>query len=697
MIRYIKDTDNIVTLTLDMKGRSQNILNHELSKAFHPVIEHLKQEKKRKALRGVIITSAKKSFLYGGDLDYLYNADNPEDIYAFAESVKEVFRDLELPGVPVVAAINGSALGIGIELALACHHRIVLDDPEIRLGLPEVGLGIMPGGGGVTRLLWLLGLENAFELLSRSKRMNPATALRKGLVDELARNERDMMEKARNYCLLTTEGRRLWDRPEGYIPEGKALQTVRSLAAQTFKKYQGNYPAPLAVLNTLAEGAKLHFDAALRIESRYFTNLLQRPEAKNMLKAFWLDRKAIADGISRPKGFGKFRPKRVGIIGAGQMGSGIALTCLENGLYVVLKDVSKLVAERGRDYVRKALDKQIAQAQIDTPKKEKLLKRITTTDDPNDFQECDLVIEAVFENENVKKKVTKESEQYLDEYAFFASNTISIPITRLSEASSRPENYVGLHFFRPVEKVPLVEIVRGKNTSDETIARAYDFVKAIRKTPIVVKDDWGFFVARVQNTYILEGVSLLQEGVPPALIENIGRQAGMPVGPLKLADELSLKLILKYEQQSSEHYGPKYIQHPSVPLLEKMLNELERPGGTNKPGFYETDEAGNCHLWEGLAEHFPAKKKYLKDKEEITERFLFAQALEAVWCLQENVISSVPESNLGSIYGWGFPSFRGGVIQYIDSYGKEAFIKRCGELKDKYGPRFTVPGRLKKL
>ncbi|MCB0707023.1 MAG: enoyl-CoA hydratase/isomerase family protein [Saprospiraceae bacterium] len=696
MIQYIKDTDNIVTLTLDMAGRSYNVLNHEIIEAFRPVIKHLQAEKAKRALKGVIITSAKKSFLYGGDLEYLYQADKAEDIYTFSQAVKEVFRDLERPGVPVVAAINGSALGIGVELALACHHRIVIDNPEIRMGLPEVNIGVMPGGGGVIRLLWLLGLEKAFDLLEMGKRMNPDTALAWGLIDELAKDEREMLEKARSYCLSTTESRRSWDIPGQRIPGGNSELVIRKLAARTFEKYRGNYPAPLAILNTLAEGSKLYFDAALQVESRYFTDLLLRKEAKNMIKAFWLDRKAVSDGISRPKGFGKFRPKRIGVIGAGKMGSGIALTCLENGMQVVLKDVSKLIAARGLDYVRKNLDGKLSEGLITAAKKEKLLKRITTTDEPDDFRECDLVIEAVFENENVKKKVTKESEICLDDYAIFATNTISIPITRLSSASSRPKNYVGLHFFRPVEEVPLVEIVCGANTSDETLARAYDFVKAIRKTPIVVKDDWGFFVARVQNTYILEGISLLQEGVSPALIENLGRAAGMPVGPLELADEISLKLVLKYENQSAEHYGPRYIQHPAVPLLERMIHEFDRPGGNGKNGFYETQEDGSKRLWQEFIHHFPNTNTAIP-KAEIMERFLFAQALEAVWCLQEKVIRSVPETNLGSLYGWGFPAFQGGVIQYIHSYGKADFISRCAEFKSKYGPRFQVPAKLQKL
>ena len=417
--------------------------------------------------------------------------------------------------------------------------------------------------------------------------------------------------------------------------------------------------------------------------------------SKNMIQAFWFDQKDIRAGISRPKGFGKFRPRKVGVIGAGLMGSGIAVSCLLTGLEVVLKDVSKPIAEKGRDYVRRRLELLQTEGRLSAAEAEQMLGRIATTETPRDFAACDLVIEAVFENAEVKAKVTREAEAFLDEYSLFASNTTSIPITRLGEASLRPENYVGLHFFHPVEGIPLVEVVRGNKTSDETVARAFDFVKAIRKTPIVVKDAWGFYAARVRNTYILEGITLLQEGYPPALIENLGMQAGMPVGALQLADDLSLKLVRKYESQAAELYGPRYIQHPAVEVLEKMLGELDRPGGKSRRGFYEAEENEERSLWSGLTEHFPVARR-IPDARELPERFLFAQVLEAIWCLQEKVIGSVPEANLGSIYGWGFPGFKGGVVQYIADYGLQPFLKRCGELEKKHGPRFKAPGLLTK-
>ncbi|MCB0551289.1 MAG: enoyl-CoA hydratase/isomerase family protein [Phaeodactylibacter sp.] len=701
MIRYKKDTHKIVTLTLDMSGRSLNVINHKIAEAFVPVIAHLKEEKEKGLLRGVILTSAKKAFLSGGDLEYLYRADDAAEIFRFAEKLKGILRDLESPGIPVVAAINGAALGTGFEVALACHHRIAIDGPRVRLGFPEVQLGLMPGSGGIVRLMWLLGIEKSFPILTSGQRYTPQEALQLGLVDEVAGSHREMMDQARAWLLQNKEGRRPWDRPGCSIPGGTARSPemaghIRFLAAQLSGQVHNHYPAQQAILNVLAEGSKVDFDTACRIESRYYTDLLRSPACKNMIKAFWFDLNYIKQGGNRPKGFGKFRPRKVGIIGAGRMGSGIAFVCLSNGLEVVLKDVSKPIAERGRDYVRRKLDAMVAEGKKQPEDSKEMLSRIQTTESSKDFEHCDLVIEAVFENRLVKQKVTREAEEYLDEYSLLASNTVSIPITQLAEASIRPENYVGLHFFPPAEEVPLVEIVRGEKTSEETVARAFDFVRAIRKTPIVVKDDWGFFAARVQNTFILEGITMLQEGYPPALIENLGRQAGMPRGALALADRLGLNMVLKYENQAAEHYGGKYVQHPAVAVLKKMLEELQRQGRQRRGGFYEYPPEGEPFLWPELAEHFPASQKSF-DKQELINRFLFAQVLEAVWCMQEKVIHSVAAANLGSIHGWGFPAFKGGVIQFITDYGVDDFVKQCKVYQKAHGQRFRVPRDLRKI
>jgi 3-hydroxyacyl-CoA dehydrogenase/enoyl-CoA hydratase/3-hydroxybutyryl-CoA epimerase len=700
MIRYKKDIDNIITLTLDMEGRNINIINHKIGAQFTPVMQHLKDEKARGSLRGIIITSAKNNFLAGGDLDYLHEVTDPEAIFDFSQNMQKFFRDLESPGVPVVAAINGSALGTGFELALACHYRIAIDNPKTRLGHPEVTLGIMPGGGGVIRMLWTLGVEKAYHVLADGKRFLPKEALKAGIVDVLAKDEKEMLYIAKQWLLENQEGRRTWDTNNGKIPGGRAKnnelgQRISLLTAQRRRDTENNYPAPAAILNTLTEGSLVDFDTACRIESRYFTELVKSREAKNMIKAFWYDFNAIKEGSSRPKGYGKFRVKKVGIIGAGLMGSSVAFICLMNRMEVVLKDISKAVAEKGKDLCQQKLNRMVEKGKLTSLQVPKILKKINTTDNAAKFKDCDIIIEAVFENQNVKANVTREAEMHLDEYSIFATNTISIPITKLATASARPENFVGLHFFAPADEVPLVEVVRGKRTSNEAIAKAFDFIKAIRKIPIVVKDNWGFFAARVQNTFILEGITLLQEGYAPALIENLSLQAGMPKGALALADNLSLNIVLQYENQAAEIYGSKYIRHPAVDVLLKMIKDLNRQGKKMRAGFYDYQKDSQ-QLWQELDNHFPSHSNSVA-KHEITERLLFVQVIEAFWCLQEGIIKTEEEGNLGSIFGWGFPAFKGGVYQFVTDYGINDFIKKCELLEKKLGPRFQVPKRLRKM
>ncbi|MDG1435219.1 MAG: 3-hydroxyacyl-CoA dehydrogenase NAD-binding domain-containing protein [Saprospiraceae bacterium] len=700
MIRYKKDIDNIITLTLDMEGRNINIINHKIGAQFTPVMQHLKDEKARGSLRGIIITSAKNNFLAGGDLDYLHEVTDPEAIFDFSQNMQKFFRDLESPGVPVVAAINGSALGTGFELALACHYRVAIDNPKIRLGHPEVTLGIMPGGGGVIRMLWTLGVEKAYHVLADGKRFLPKEALEAGIVDVLAKDEKEMLYIAKQWLLENQEGRRTWDTNNGKIPGGRAKnnelgQRISLLTAQLMRDTENNYPAPAAILNTLTEGSLVDFDTACRIESRYFTELVKSREAKNMIKAFWYDFNAIKEGSSRPKGYGKFRVKKVGIIGAGLMGSSVAFICLMNRMEVVLKDISKAVAEKGKDLCQQKLNRMVEKGKLTSLQVPKILKKINTTDNAAKFKDCDIIIEAVFENQNVKANVTREAEMHLDEYSIFATNTISIPITKLATASARPENFVGLHFFAPADEVPLVEVVRGKRTSNEAIAKAFDFIKAIRKIPIVVKDNWGFFAARVQNTFILEGITLLQEGYAPALIENLSLQAGMPKGALALADNLSLNIVLQYENQAAEIYGSKYIRHPAVDVLLKMIKDLNRQGKKMRAGFYDYQKDSQ-QLWQELDNHFPSHSNSVA-KHEIIERLLFVQVIEAFWCLQEGIIKTEEEGNLGSIFGWGFPAFKGGVYQFVTDYGINDFIKKCELLEKKLGPRFQVPKRLRKM
>ena len=692
MIRYEKDTNNIVTLTLEMAGGAHNIISHDIGRTFVPVIKHLKTEKEKGLLRGVIITSGKKNFLYGGDLDFYYNCNDATEIFQTCEMLTKFFRDIESPGVPVVAALNGSALGPGFGLALACHHRIALDKSDIQLGLPETSLGLMPGGGSVVRLMWLLGLEKAYHIVCDGHYCTPKEALAVGIIDEIAFDENDMLDKARVWLLGHPEGRRPWDTEGVTIPDGSSRDAktgaiIRRLTAEQYKRTRHIHPVFEAILSTLVEGSRVDFDTACRVQNRYFAQVALTNEAKNMTKAFWYDYRAIKTGENRPKGFGRFRPKKIGIVGAGLMGSGIAFSCARAGLNVVLKDISRSVAEKGKSYSEERFKVLVKNSQITEKEAKDALGRILATEKIEEFESCDLIIEAVFENQQLKSKIIKEAEGYLDKYCIVASNTSSIPITKLAKTTARPANFCGMRFFRPVDEEPLVEIVKGEATSDETLARAFDFIKLINKIPIIVKDSWGFYAGRVRNTYILEGIAMLQDGFPAAFIENLGMQSGMKSGPLAWADDLSLDLIVEYEQQAAELYGQKYIIHPAAATLDKMVDE-GRHGRDVKAGFYEYTREGDRQLWAELNNGLQTPQY---DRTEVIERLLFVQILEALWCLQEGVVRSVPEANLGSIYGWGFPSVKGGVLQFVNDYGLKAFVEKCKLYENRLGQRFKVP------
>jgi 3-hydroxyacyl-CoA dehydrogenase / enoyl-CoA hydratase / 3-hydroxybutyryl-CoA epimerase len=699
MIRYEKDTQNIVTLTLDMEASRFNIISHDIGKSFVPVLRHLQTEKAKGLLRGVIITSGKTdSFLVGGDLDFYYQATDPKEVYQTSQKLTGFFRALESPGVPVVAAMNGSALGPGFGLALACHHRIVIDRPNIQIGLPETSLGLIPSGGEIVRLMWLLGIEKAYHVLCDGHYYTPKEAYLAGVVDDLATDSDDLFSKARTWLLEHREGRRIWDTAGAVLPDGlpheiKFGNIIRRLTAEQYQRTRHIYPAFEAILSILAESSRVDFDTACRIQSRYFTEICLSAEAKNMTKAFWYNQRAVRHGAFRPKGFGKFRPKKVGVVGAGLMGSGIAYACARAGLEVVLKDISRSVAEKGRSYSEQKLAILVKNGEIEQPEADAILKRIVPTERIEAFENCDIIIEAVFENQQLKSKIIKEAEAYLDPYCIIASNTSSIPITKIGKTTARPANFCGLRFFRIVDEEPLVEIVKGEATSDETIARAFDFIKQIKKIPIIVNDSWGFYSGRVRNTYILEGIAMLQEGFPPAFIENLGLQSGMKNGPLAWADDLSLDLILEYEQQAAELYGPKYIRHPAASTLESLINE-GRHGREIRSGFYDYErDSTRLRLWTGLQNRANTPQY---DRTEVTERLLFVQVLEALWCLQEAVIGSVEEANLGSLYGWGFPASKGGVLQFVNDYGMQKFIERCERYEKIHGQRFKVPGILKK-
>lgn len=702
-IHFEKDAQNIVTLTMDMPNRSANVINQEFGEALAATLEKLKAEDD---LAGVILTSAKKTFLAGGDLEMLMAATDPAEAFTAAEALKACFRQLETLGIPVVAAINGAALGGGCELALACHYRIALTTPDVQIGMPEVTLGLLPGAGGITRLTRLLGLQEAFPYLMEGKKVSAKSALKAGIIHELASDRDDMVTKARAWIAANPKAAQPWDKSGYKMPGGdprhpKVAQMISVAPAMLLQKTHGNYPAPLAIMSAAVEGALVDFDTASRIESRYLAQIATGKVAKNMITAFWTQLNQINAGGSRPAGFAPSKVKKLGVLGAGMMGSGIAYAAVICGIPVVLKDVSLETAEKGKGYSAKLLEKKVSQGRMKPEERDGILALIHPTADPEDLRGCDLIIEAVFEDRAIKAKVTAEAESRIEETAIYASNTSTLPITGLAEASSRPASFVGLHFFSPVDKMQLVEIIRGKETSPETLARSFDFVRQIKKIPIVVNDSRGFYTSRVFGTYVNEGLALLAEGNHPQAIEAAGIQAGMPVGPLAVSDEVSMSLMLHIRTQTEKDFaaeGKTAPSHPGHRVVDIMVKEHGRAGKAAGKGFYEYPKEGKKYLWPALKTLFPAAGKPLSQSEMI-DRILFAQVVETVRCLDENVVTTVADANIGSIFGWGFAPFKGGTLQFINDYGVSAFVARATELAARYGDRFAPPteARLREL
>lgn len=698
---YHKDPHNIVTLTLDMPGRSANVINLEFGEGLRTALTQLLQEKTAGTLAGVIITSAKKSFMAGGDIDSLFAAEDPGVVFLNTEAFKAGLRQLETLGVPVVAALNGTALGGGLELALACHYRLALNQPGIKFGFPEVTLGLLPGGGGIARLTRLLGLQPSFAFLTEGTQTTPAEAKAAGLVHELAENVEEMMDKARAWIKANPRAKQPWDEAGYKMPGGnahhpKVAQMVIVAPAVLRQKTLGNYPAPEAILSAAVEGSLVDFETASRIESRYFAQMVVHPTAKNMIQAFWYQLNQINNGESRPAGIDPQPTHKVGVLGAGMMGHGIAYVSAYAGLEVVLKDATLEKAEVGWQKIKAIMDKRVRSGKMSQAKLEEILGRIHPTADPAALQGCDLIIEAVFEDRALKAQVTQEAEAQIYPTAVLASNTSTLPITSLAQASARPENFIGLHFFSPVERMKLVEIIVGQQTSPQTLAKAFDYVLKIGKTPIVVNDSRGFYTSRVFGTYTMEGLALLGEGQNPAVIEAAGKQAGMPVGPLAVLDEVSLSLALHVRAQTRQDLtaaGQSWSETAGDKVLDVMA-EAKRLGKAHGAGFYEYPAGGQKFLWPELSTRFPLNGHHPLTIQEMMERLMFIQALETVRCLEEGVLTSVASANIGSIFGWGFAPFKGGTLQYINEYGLRPFIGRAQELAQKYGERFTPPALL---
>ncbi|MEZ5096591.1 MAG: 3-hydroxyacyl-CoA dehydrogenase NAD-binding domain-containing protein [Nocardioides sp.] len=717
-VRYERDADGIVTLVLDDPGASANTMNAAYQAGMHAAVERLYAELDDPGVTGVVVTSAKKTFFAGADLNLMIQA-TPADadrIFAEIEAMKADLRRLETFPRPVVAAVNGAALGGGFEIALATHRRIAVEG-GYQVGLPEATLGLLPGGGGVTRVVRMLGLQPALmEVLLLGARLKPAAAQAKGLVDEVVGTPDELLPAARAWILAHRDdedaARNPWDRAGYKLPGGtpsnpKLAAFLPAFPALLRQQTKGAvYPAQRAIMSAAVEGAQVDFDTASRIESRYLTRLITGQNAKNMIQAFFFDLQAINSGALRPAGVPPYRATKVAVLGAGMMGAGIAYSCAKAGIDVVLKDLTLEAAERGKGYSAGLLDKAIGRGRASEEAKAELLGRITPTADAADLAGCDLVIEAVFEDPGLKHQVLGEIAGHVLPDALLCSNTSTLPITELATGVDRPADFIGLHFFSPVDKMPLVEIIVGRETSDVALAKAYDIVQQIKKTPIVVNDSRGFYTSRVISVRVNEALAMLGEGVHPVSLERAATQAGYPVGPLQLTDELNMELFGKIEKATAEAVaasGGRYEPHPGVAVVHRMI-DLGRPSRLEGAGFYEYDESGaRGRLWPGLGETFPVATEQIPFTD-VQDRMLVAEALETAKCFDEGVLTSSAAANIGSIMGIGFPPATGGAAQFMTGYesasgeiGLAAFLARADELADRYGERFRPSAYLRGL
>jgi 3-hydroxyacyl-CoA dehydrogenase/enoyl-CoA hydratase/3-hydroxybutyryl-CoA epimerase len=676
-LRYALSPEGIATVTFDEPGSPVNTMKPEWQADMLALADQLQAD--QAALNGVLLTSAKTTFFAGADLKGVLKLQASDAAAGFVgiEAVKKAFRRIETIGKPVVALLQGAALGGGWEVALIAHARFALDQPKILFGLPEVTLGLIPGATGITKMTRLLGLMAAQPYLMEGKLFKPSEALSLGLVDGLASSPEQLMDLALAYIHDNPQVQQPWDRkgykmPGGSVNSPAVANGLAVAPAMLFNKAHGLYPAAQAILESMVEGAQVDYDTATRIESRKLAKVMVSQTTKNMITAFFFNLNAIKAGQSRPRGFAPWKPAKVGILGAGMMGAGIAVVNAKKNIPCVLLDMDLKKAQ---------------QAQV--------LPLIHATDKVSDLHGCDLVIEAVFENRSLKAQVTQEAEAVMNAAGVFSTNTSTLPISGLAQASVRPAKFVGLHFFSPVDKMRLVEIIKGAQTDDETLARAYDYVLALGKTPIVVNDGRGFFTSRVFGTYVMEGAAMLGEGIPAALIEHAALAAGMPVGPLAVMDETSLSLSVHVMEQTRSDFaaeGKTYVTSAGENIVERMVNEFKRSGRAAGAGFYDYPESGPKRLWSGLKPHF---EKPLTGEPQamqllIKQRLLYRQAVETARCLQENVLTSAHDANIGSMFGIGFPAWTGGALQFVFSEGLETFTHHCRQLAQQHGQGFEL-------
>lgn len=689
-LKIIRADDGFATLVMDNADESMNLV----SDAFiAEMLDAIAQIAADEAIKGVILTSGKPAFMAGADLKQLvlgHATLTLKQAFDFSQKASGMHRAIETCGKPWVAVINGLALGGGFELALACHYRVLVDDPRAVVGLPEVNVGLLPGSGGTQRMLRLAGVQASMDLLLSGRAVSGSEALKLGIIDAVV--EADQLDgTARAWLATNPDPVKPWD-VKGYaMPEARGLIVPEYSANMMFAtgsitKAGYNMPAPVAILSCIYEGSILPFDKALSVESKYFAKLLTNPVSRNIIRTTFLSKGAAERGARRPQGIAKTEFSKIGVLGAGMMGAGIALVSAQAGCDVILIDRDVETATKGKAYSVTALGKLVGRGSMTQDKADGTLARITPTDDFAHLAGCDLIIEAVFEDITIKAETTRKAEAVMPATAVYASNTSTLPITGLAEASARPDQFIGLHFFSPVERMGLVEIIKGEKTSPATLAVALDFVARLRKTPIVVNDSRGFYTSRVFQTLIHEGAAMLAEGVPPAVIENAAKAVGMPVGPLALLDELTFDLPLKIVDQAIEQVGESYVLPAGVGVLRTM-KQHGRSGKKAAAGFYDYPPEGGKHLWNGLGEIFPVSPGY--DVEQLKQRFLYAQAIETARCLEENVIETSEDGDLGAVYGWGFPGWTGGTLSYIDTVGITTFVGECDRLAQQLGPRFA--------
>lgn len=701
--------DGVAMIVWNMTSSPMNVLNDDSVPAFGVALEKAFSDAD---VKGIVITSSKPEFVAGADLKMILRnqGGDPAEMLKISAGLNELFRRIETNGKPVVAAINGTALGGGLEICLACHYRVALNNPKTKLGLPEVKVGLLPGAGGTQRLPRMIGMQAALPLILEGKELSPKDALGMGIVDAVAETREEMLEKAFSWITANPKPLKPWDEinkktgkiqakdnykvPNGAVLSPVGMQTFTVGTAMMMDKSKGNYPSTQHIMSCVYEGLLVNIDRGIAIEARHFVKVATSKEAGNLIRTMFLGLNEANKGASRPKDIDKTEVKKLGVLGAGMMGAGIAYVSALAGIEVILKDVSQEAAEKGKDYARSLLKKAVERGKFDALKAEGVLDLIKPTANADDLAGSELIIEAVFENRELKATVTQEAEPQLTANGVFASNTSTLPITGLAKASANPKNFIGIHFFSPVDKMMLVELIVGKETSDYALAVAIDYTRKIKKTPIVVNDSRGFYTSRCFGTYTSEGMELLKDGVNPVLIENAGKLAGMPVGPLAVSDEVALDLVYKIAGQAVK--DGVLAKTDTSYQIGKQFTEMGRLGKKAKAGFYEYPEGGQKHLWEGLAELFPVSTQQ-PTLEEVKTRLLYRQALETVRCFEEGVIRTRLDADLGSILGWGFPPYAGGTLSFIDYVGISTFVSTCDRLADSYGERFRPTEKLRAM